>query len=198
MSLRQQLKRETAPEHRLLEERLALTADTVTLGEYVHYLACTYGYYAGVEPVLRASSHLAALGIDAAPSKLEALARDLAFFGKDTPSAPAPEAYVPPHDAIPELLGCCYVFEGAALGGLVLYRQFENRFGLSHGSGAAFLYGEGRDTARRWARCVEALDRTTLTPAEEQACIGAARATFRSLDRWYAEKGWTRAAVGRV
>lgn len=191
MSLRQRLKAATATEHKLLEERLALTGDSVSLDDYVDYLACTYPYYAAVEPVLREGAHLAALGVDATPSRsLAALAGDLAFFGKDKPRDPAPAAYVPAHDAMPELLGCSYVLEGAALGGLVLYRHFERRFALSRRRGAAFLHGRGRDTARRWAGFVEALDRTRLTPPQERACIDAARETFRSMDRWYAANGW--------
>ena len=191
MSLRQQLKRATALDHRLLEERLALTGNSVSLDDYAAYLECTYQYYAAVEPVLRASAHVAALGVDSAScSRLDALAHDLAFFGKDTPSAPAPAAYVPLRDTIPELLGCSYVLEGAALGGLVLYRHFEQRFGFSRGSGATFLYGRGRATAFRWATFVDALERATLTSAGERVCINAACATFRGMDRWYAENGW--------
>ena len=191
MSLRQQLKRATAAEHKLLEERLALTSVTVSLDDYVDYLECTYAYYAAVEPVLRRSEYLATRRMNTVTSsKLEALADDLAFFGKGTPSAPAAVAYVPGQAAIAEALGCSYVLEGAALGGMVLYRHFEQRFGLSRRTGAGFFYGRGPETARRWASFVEALDQTALTSPEERACIEAARATFRSMDRWYAANGW--------
>ena len=190
MSLRQHLKRATAAEHRRLEERLALTGDSVALDDYVHYLECTYAYYAAVEPVLRCGRNVAALCVDTASSSgLAALADDLAFFGKGTPAAAA-SAYVPPQGAVPQLLGCSYVLEGAALGGIVLYQHFEERFGLSRGKGATFLYGRGRETARRWASFVEALDGAGLDAHEEHACVAAARATFRAMDEWFAEMGW--------
>ena len=192
MSLRQQLKRATAAEHERLEARLALTGDGVSLRDYVHYLACTYAYYAAVEPILRGSRSLAAAGVTTPCCfNLNALADDLAFFGIDTPSAATPTAYVPPPDAIPQLLGCSYVLEGAALGGVVLYRRFEQKLGVARGRGATFLYGHGRETARRWAAFVGALDQAALTAIEERACVGAARATFRGMDRWFAENGWT-------
>ena len=191
MSLRQHLKRATAAEHERLEARLALTSDAVSLGDYVYYLACTYGYYAAGEPVLMRSEYLDGLGIERLSfAKLDALADDLAFFGKSAPSAPAAAAYVPPQAAVPELLGCSYVLEGAALGGVVLYRHFEKRFGVSLGNGASFFYGNGRMTARRWADFVEVLDRVALTSAEQGACVEAARATFQRMDAWFAEKGW--------
>jgi heme oxygenase len=190
VSLRQQLKRATAPEHKLLEARLALTADAISLDDYVYYLECSYGYYAAVEPMLVGSAHLDGLGLTASSQRLNALADDLAFFGKSPPSPPAASAYVPAQGAVPELLGCSYVFEGAALGGVVLYRHFEQKFGVSRARGASFLYGNGRKTARRWADFVETLDQIPLTPPEAGACVGAARATFRRMDAWFAEKGW--------
>jgi heme oxygenase len=191
VSLRQQLKHATASDHERLETRLALTSAAVSLHDYVLYLECTYGYYAAVEPILSRSEHLTGLGINTASfAKLDALASDLAFFGRSPPAAPAAIAYVPGHAAIPELLGCSYVLEGAALGGVVLYRHFQNRFGVTREKGASFFYGDGRQTASRWAAFVEALDRTGLTSAEEGACVSAARATFRCMDAWFAEKGW--------
>lgn len=190
MTLRKRLRGGTATEHKRLEERLALTGSTFSLDHYVEYLGHTYAYYAAVEPVLRSSKYLVSYGINAAaPSELNALARDLASFDKSTPPL-ATGVYVPAHGSTPELLGCSYVIEGAALGGMVLYRHFQQRFGLSRHSGASFFYGNGVATARKWADFVEALDQTALRSAEERECVAAARATFHSMNTWFAEKGW--------
>ena len=192
MSLRHQLKLATAAEHHSLEERLALTSESVSLDDYVQYLVCTYRCYAAVEPVLAGNAQLTARGLYAKSCiRLDALAADLRYFGRRTFPDASPFAYVPAQAAFPESIGCAYVLEGASLGGVVLSRHFERRFGVSRLKGGSFVQGDGAATASRWAHFVRALDDLDFSERERTACIDAACATFRGIEASFVAAGWT-------
>ena len=82
MALREMLKEATRDEHVALEALLALDRPALTLEAYQDYLRVTHAFYGRVEPALRASRELAALGLDMGlRAKRGWLEADLAWFG---------------------------------------------------------------------------------------------------------------------
>lgn len=144
MTFLQELRQATAPLHRELDGSLRLDA-AVTRDRYGAFLAGTLLVVDPIEDVL------------GEPKKRSDLLRaDLAALR------------IRPHDPVPELapslasegerLGCAYVVEGSALGGLVLARTIEPALALLPTSGTSFLRLRGEDTAAHWRGFLRRLD----------------------------------------
>jgi heme oxygenase (biliverdin-IX-beta and delta-forming) len=187
--LRQKLKQATHAEHCRLEARLDLTCPDLPLSAYVRYLERSFQYYARVERLLHGRADLRALGIDSTRrAKTPWLEDDLRYFRKWPSAYAAPDTPLRASSGLAEALGCSYVLEGATLGGAYLYARLRARWGVEHGKGASFLYGYGTDTARMWKAFVSVLDAVSLSGPDEDACITAARTTFRTIEDWHAQE----------
>ena len=91
--------------------------------------------------------------------------------------------------------------EGAALGGRVIARALERRFGWTAARGCAFFAGEaprgrtadratdGEATAPRWREVLASLDRLAESGARAPDIVAAACATFAALARWIEAQG---------
>lgn len=170
------LKEETARHHQEVEAKVTFLEAPAPREAYARYLARLLGFHAPVERRLRALPLPDALrGREKSPL----LEGDLRALGV------APEA-VPLCDAVPELstlpraLGCCYVLEGATLGGKFVRRRL---LGRVPEEATSYLACYGEQVGPKWSAFREAV-RASLTPAEHDACIDAAKATFTALGRW--------------
>ena len=183
MGLRDTLRVSTVAEHQALEGVLGLEAPDLTLHAYGRYLQGMRAMTASVERCL--AQGLGGLGVDlGGRSKLGWLDRDLVHLGL------APWSRIrglPPMESQAERLGCAYVFEGATLGGAVLYERLARRWALGPQAGAAYLYGYGPDTGPMWRRFCEMLDAAPLDDAGRDECAAAANATFRALREAFSE-----------
>jgi heme oxygenase len=189
MPLRDTLEEATREEHLALEALLALDRPGLTLAEYQDYLRLSHAFYGRVEPALRTSRALAALGLDMGlRNKRGWLEADLAWFGVAPLEAEAP--CIPDIEVGSRALGCAYVLEGATLGGHALHGMLAPRFDLAPGRGATFLSGYGARTGAMWRGFVAALEEAGRGGIDERACIGGARDTFASLGNWFRQRGW--------
>lgn len=84
-------------------------------------------------------------------------------------------------------LGCLYVVEGSALGGLVIYRAVHAALGVTATAGGRYFQGLGRATSAEWNAFLTNLN---LIPADsdlgDEAEAGALQ-TFQLFERYIAQ-----------
>jgi len=186
----QRLKAETRPHHERAERTVRLLDPGLTLEHYRHHLEALYGFYAPLEAQL--SEQLADFLPElraAERRKLPLLARDLRALGHDASSlARLPHAsWMPPLTGIPAALGCCYVLEGATLGGQLILRHLQRHFAGVPAGDFAFFRAYGEDVGTMWRAFGEALTRVSSAAASEEfdaRVVQAAKDTFDAFGGW--------------
>lgn len=182
-SILERLKIETAADHTAIEDATGVMSPRLALHEYCGYLASTFGYHAMVEPRLRQAGVWRALQLPGAErQKLPLLRRDLRALGvADLASLPRCDA-PPEWHTLAQAVGGAYVLEGSTLGGRVISRHVQQRFGAA--VPRAFLEGYGAGTGESWRAFRAALCRFASSREIEAGIIDGARATFHTLTRW--------------
>jgi heme oxygenase len=146
-SMRARLRAATDDIHQALHRAApfaAIANGTATGETYAATLAFLYRYHCAMADWCAAG----AAALDAPElagahrARLEALRRDLAFFGRPTPDA-AQEAARPGAFAA----GVLYTVQGSTLGGKVIWRQLDGL--LPDGNGRSFFRGS-RDDGHHW------------------------------------------------
>jgi len=186
------LRQHTRIEHARLEDRLDIFTRLQGRDEYRALLIRMYGLYGPLEARLLEVGHRHALPLDvAARRKAPLLERDLAVLGLDSMARAAiPRcAALPALDSAVTALGCLYVLEGATLGGQLIARHLERHLGIGTDTGAAFFTAYGERVGAMWRAVGAALAAYTCAPGEEEAMVGAARATFEAFEGWLLQAG---------
>lgn len=178
------LKEETAHHHREVEAQVTFLEAPDPRGAYAGYLARLLGFHA---PLERALAALPLPGALRGREKAPLLSADLRALGVSPEAVPACEA-LPDLSTLPRALGCCYVLEGATLGGKYVRRRLAGRV-PDEATGYLNCYGE--EVGPRWNAFRTAV-RESLAPADHEACIDAARDTFDALGRWLQREGPTK------
>jgi len=180
------LRHETAQQHRCLEDAVGLR-EVPTPERYREVLARFLGFYAPLESRLDEAGIADVLADWPARRKTAWLTGDLARMGLEA----AAVSSLPRCRRLPEVtsparaLGCCYVMEGATLGGA----QVVDQLGPSAGTPAfpvRFFDSYGAERASRWHRFrVEVRARVCHSQAEADA-LAAAGETFAAFADWFA------------
>lgn len=189
MSLGKKLKTFTAAHHDHIEQHpltQAITAGTITLPQYKHFLSKFYGFYSACEPALASTPLWEKMEFDIFQRfKTPLLVRDLAFLNIDHKQLPiCPQVPLLQSDA--QRLGYLYVVEGATLGGQFLSRALFKRFGFSPSNGAAYFNSYGTEhIGRMWKEFQHLLEQFhCLYPETEQEILHTAALTFQYLENW--------------
>jgi heme oxygenase len=185
-SYRRQLRAATQDLHDSLEQKLDLLRPNLDLRNYRQLLERTYGYYDPLENQLtKAAENQPWTNEVISRCKSSALQADLRWLGvKQQTIAALPRATrLPPIENFADVLGVMYVLEGASLGGKVLAKHFQNRWGLSKNGGASFLNFYGPELTENWDHYINWLE-ASLPEADLPRAIGTARATFETMGSW--------------
>lgn len=150
-----QLRAATQAEHAATEGTVPLMSPSLTLAQYGDTLARMYR-------IVRAWDTWASANVPAdlqpmlqSRRRASLLADDLQSLGLQTP----PEEEVPHQrmqsttvagDPRSVFLGRMYVMEGSTLGGQLLARHVEERFGFAEGQSDSYFRGYGESTGERW------------------------------------------------
>jgi heme oxygenase len=179
----ERLKLETAADHAAIEEASAILHPRLSIEGYRAYLEDTFGFYQLAEPQLAQLGVWQLLELPAAERfKLPLLIRDLQALGCADPSAlPLCEAS-PEWRGAAEAIGAAYVLEGSTLGGNVISRHIQQRFGAD--VPRAFLECYGPSTGEHWRAFRAALSRFATSRELENRMISGAQSTFRTFTRW--------------
>jgi heme oxygenase len=172
MSRSATLREATRDAHEQMEQSLNLFHPEFTIEDYQHLLRQWYGFHAAWEPASAALFGEAMADFLQVRRKLPLLADDL---GDLEPAAPAPIMWTDRSDA----LGTLYVIEGSTLGGQLITRKLQDRYGVS----SSFFASYGPDIGRRWQETKQLLDRPPFE-VEDAKVIDGARRTFEFLQAW--------------
>lgn len=179
------LRAETRAEHDAIEADLDLTAEGLTRDRYRHTLERFYGFYAPLEPAIRAVGGWADRGLDLdTRRKGPLLEADLRSLGVDAPRA------LPLCNALPLLLtpadcfGCLYVLEGSTLGGQLISRHVRQAIGVTPATGGRFFHGYDDKTGEMWQSFRAAVTGFVVSATDQDAAVAAAKDTFQKLHRW--------------
>ena len=183
MSILARLKAETQTHHDAVERSIGLALPGLTLDHYARVLARFLGFYRPLERRLLAVPGLADMLPDL-PGRRKAhlLAADLAALGRCDAVPDCPD--LPALATATQALGCLYVLEGATLGGQLLRRHVGATLGLTPEAGCRFFAAYGDRVGEMWHSFREAVAGYVVTPEREADAVGAAVATFATLDRW--------------
>ncbi len=187
MPLTLDLKEATRTHHLQLEAGLRLTDPHLSGEDYLQVLTRFWGLYTPIEQqVVDCPSWQAFMPDYLRRVKTPRLRQDLNALGlspsriREIPMSLS----VPSLNGLAQVFGAMYVLEGATLGGRIISRQLQERFGYDETYGAAFFTGYGEDTGTMWQRFCERLNALDLTPEERQQTIQTACDTFMAFDEW--------------
>lgn len=183
------LKEATREQHENLENTVDVMGEVFSLDNYRLLLTKFYRFYAAIEPRV-AENDLGAAGFDFdARRKTPLLEKDLEALG----ILASVKAHVPLWDGLPDVsslpraFGCIYVMEGATLGGQVITRHLENDFGITSKNGSAFFSSYGDKVGAMWKSFKETLTAYAENNGDDQPIIDAARETFDSFSKCFAD-----------
>lgn len=179
------LRAETRTEHDAIEANLDMTGDGLTRDGYRRVLERFYGFYAPLEPAIRAVGGWADRGLDLdARRKGPLLEADLRTLGVDAPAALPLCDDLPPHVTPADCFGSLYVLEGSTLGGQLISRHVQHVFGVTPETGGRFFHGYGDKTGEMWQSFRAAVTGFVVSAADQNAAVAAAKKTFSTLHRW--------------
>ncbi|WP_425618002.1 biliverdin-producing heme oxygenase [Anatilimnocola sp. NA78] len=186
MSLRDQLKRETATVHERVEAELNVLRRDFSEADYRSLLATFLGFYRPCEDRLKAATAGTRYEtLIAERLKSPALVADLQAAGytsgeiRDLPEADE----LPRIATIADVLGVMYVLEGSTLGGVVIARHLRQHFSWPASDSFRFFNVYGDQVSQRWTAFVQLLAEQASEDVAPRVCQ-AARYTFECLEGW--------------
>lgn len=181
----ERLKLETAAEHAAAERTTGVMSPDLTLAQYRAYLERTYGFQKVADEQLVRAGVWEVLNLPAAERlKAPQLERDLARLGVSDVSQLPLVAAPPVWPGVAEAIGGAYVLEGATLGGRVISRHIQHRFGPD--APRDFLECYGPRTGESWQAFRAAVLRFAGSRELEDRVIAGAKSTFEAFTSWLA------------
>ncbi len=181
------LKEHTRALHTQIEARINLTHQLGSQADYQQLLARFYGFYEPLEAHLGARPDVPSLALETR-RKTPWLEHDLLQLGLHRAQlAQLPRcANLPALTTTAQTLGCLYVLEGATLGGQFIARLLKQQLSLEATNGAAFFNGYGGATGAQWKAFGAVVNAWAEQHGDEDLILQAARATFTTMDQWFA------------
>lgn len=181
MSILEELKSQTRPEHDSIESTLNLLDPDMDEEKYKKVLKGFFGFYQTAEDVLRRRSDFYSEGRE----KRESLRKDLNFFDINPDSVGSIPLQNIPHQKEEDILGLIYVIEGSTLGGQFLGKHFQKKFGFQEGEGLNFFSGYGPQTMKNWMETKSYIENAVSSQnLNKETLIQSAKASFKSLENW--------------
>jgi heme oxygenase len=183
----ERLKNRTRAQHLRLENLAGLPVDRLA---HATLLSDLFGFVSAWE------ERLARLlppedSLRAGRGKTAWLEADLESLGVDAAARSAlprcAEEALPAGATRAELLGVCYVFEGATLGGQFIARHLRERLGAEAGEGDRYFLSYGAEVGARWREFGAELARHS-SPENDPVIERAAGEAFERLADWFAER----------
>jgi heme oxygenase len=191
-SLSDDLRAQTAAQHRRIESLLGLPGAIRTRDHYILWLDRFLGLYEPLERALVEFPEWETLGL-ALPSRSHSscLVADLTALGSDPSKVPhASPAQLPHLPSFSHALGAFYVLEGATLGGRLILRDLDVRIGAPIALATCFFGGRGAAVGPMWQSFRSALDAFGRERPQRRAdVVAGAKRTFCAMLAWFAPFG---------
>lgn len=184
------LREQTRSWHERVERTVDLPRRLESLSGYRSLVRRFYGFYQPLEARLASDCKLGEIALDIDQRwKAELLWDDLRALGdtaEQIETLPRCKE-LPIVSTAAEGLGCLYVMEGATLGGQIVRKEVQRRFGLTAERGIAFFSSYGDQVGPMWKQFCETLTAYNARhPETEDRIVAAATQTFAGLDAWIA------------
>ncbi len=174
-SLSQRLKAETAHQHDRMEGLMARAAPFSSRDAYAAFTASQYLFQQDVENFFADPALQQAVPDLQVRGRLQHARDDLADLGAAVPH----EAPATAHVTMPEALGWLYVSEGSTLGAAFLFKEAQQKLGLTATLGARNLAAYPGGRMQVWRQFQATLD---AQPASDHAAILAgAQAAYERM-----------------
>jgi heme oxygenase (biliverdin-IX-beta and delta-forming) len=186
--------------HSRLETVVPVLQPDFTRAQYASLLEDFYGYYSGIQGMLRGYPDMPQPFPDWLDDKrVKWLEADLTFLGYSHHDiARLPVCHEVPILRTPaSLVGAAYVFEGSSLGGQIMSRHLQKTWGLRPGAGATFFSAYGPETRTRWAAFTTLLG-AQAAGSNETEIIDAAVYTLHSVYVWLSRNDHQTAAKAKA
>lgn len=175
LSLAMRLKLQTADEHERMHALMAKADVFSSVEKYALFTLSQYYFQLEIEHLFQQDQvalHITDLDIRGRSAQALLDLQDLGIH-------PQGQTLESLNVTFPAALGWIYVSEGSTLGAAFLFKQAQQRLGLSAENGARNLaaYPEGR--AKVWKRFVQALDQAELSPSQKDEVIQGALDAFK-------------------
>jgi heme oxygenase (biliverdin-IX-beta and delta-forming) len=181
------LKAGTIEQHSSIERIMPFFKSDFSLEAYIRVLKAFLGFFEPVERELRSVATRDSFGFNIDRRQRSNLLRaDLLALGV----TPAAMALIPRCDHLPRLenvddgLGCLYVLEGSTLGGQLIARELQTRFGIAEKTGAGFFHGYGSQTGVKWREFCTSVRIYAAGGKSQSAIVQSARSTFELMESW--------------
>jgi heme oxygenase (biliverdin-IX-beta and delta-forming) len=181
------LKTGTIEQHSAVERIMPFFKNDFSLEAYIRVLKALLGFFEPVERELRSIATRDSFGFNIDRRQRANLLRiDLRALGV----TPTDITLIPRCDHLPRLenvddgLGCLYVLEGSTLGGQLIAREVQTRFGVEEKTGAGFFHGYGGQTEVKWREFCTSVRIYAAGSKSQSAIVRAARNTFELLESW--------------
>jgi heme oxygenase len=83
-----------------------------------------------------------------------------------------------------------YVLEGSTLGGQLIAREIQAKFGIDERSGTAFFHSHGNNVGKMWMDFSAIVRKYVDSLAKQTAALNAAQSTFIKLEGWARKVGF--------
>jgi heme oxygenase len=178
-SLSMRLKTETAIQHEHMHALMHRGQPFADRQRYARFVAAQCVFQADIETLFQNPNlRVAVPDLDMRGRRAASLA-DLNDLGAAAPADIAATGAV----TMPAALGWLYVAEGSTLGAAFLFKDAQEKLGLSADFGARNLAAHPEGRMRVWRRFVQSLDSDAVETAAHDAVIGGAHAAFDRFGR---------------
>jgi heme oxygenase len=183
MTLLEKLRAETRPAHDSIEQAMDLENRMSSREACRAVLERFYGFHAAWED--RAGAVFQEPDFFDPRRKTGLLVKDLMALGLSREAIAALPHCTPvvPAANRSEVLGTMYVMEGSTLGGTIISRLMEERFGLTAETGCAYFRSYGSGVGQMWRDFRAKLD-AEAHPDRDAAVVASASLAFRRMQDW--------------
>lgn len=184
------LRAETQFAHKQLEQTKILArlfAPDFALAEYRDLLVRFYGFVAAIEPLIFDNLPTSHQPVLAHRLKADLLVQDLVALGMDVSAVSHISRCddLPQLDSFPHQMGALYVMEGSTLGGRVISKRLQERFGATVENKLNYYQAYGDNTGAEWKAFQTFMGKQFDEHGDGMATvIAAANATFTALYHW--------------
>jgi heme oxygenase len=180
----ERLKAETRDLHARIERHLPIFQPDFSMRDYSHLLTLYLGFYTPVEARLEGLRVTGLSMFTEDRRKCPLLIRDLEQLEPNAPPWYAHAEEVPVLGSISQGIGCMYVLEGSTLGGQLISRHLQAKFGITSDRGGTFFASYGENLGQRWTEFRASVNADERAHTEMDEIVASARATFQCFDAW--------------
>jgi heme oxygenase len=188
------LKAGTIEQHSAIERIMPFFKEDFSLEAYIRVLKAFLGFFEPVERELRSIATRGSFGFNIdRRQRANLLRKDLLALGVSHAGMELlPRcALLPTLENVDDGLGCLYVLEGSTLGGQLIAREVQTRFGVGEKTGAGFFHGYGSQTGVKWREFCTAVRIYAAGGKSQSAIVRSARSTFELLESWMREANFS-------